>query len=300
MSEAAGKERISVVVPCHNYGRYLAEAVASIAAQSRAADEVVIIDDGSSDDSKAVMDALAAADPRLVTLHRHPARGPAATFNDGVRASSGDLVVILSADDRLSPDYLERLEAELADPGVWFAYAGEHLFGAVEQVRPVRPFDRHRFTRENMVNGSAMMRRSAFDAAGGFREDFDSLGLEDWEFWAHVVELGGRGVPVEGCWLEYRRHPGGSRNDFTPLADLRVHLRLWRLHPRLFRARDVAGWFVESAVPEGLTPPEALPQIRPLSRRPPSTGASIATAGRPEAFGRPGWPRPRPARRAPG
>ena len=239
--------KVSIVIPCHNYGRFLDEAFESVVAQTRAVDEVVIVDDGSSDQTRQIMESIADRHAGVVTVHRHPARGPARTFNDGVRATSGDLVVILSADDRLSPTYIEQMESAFRDDEVWFAYAGEHLFGAVELVRPVRPLELDRFRRENMVNGSAMVRRSAFEAAGGFREDLDGMGLEDWEFWAHLLELGGRGVPVEGCWLEYRRHPGGSRNDFSPLVDLRVHIKLSRLHPRLFPARVVVSWFLESA-----------------------------------------------------
>ncbi len=240
--------RISVVIPCHNYGRYLGEAFASVAAQTRPPDETIVINDGSTDETREVIGALAIEHPELAWFRRWPAKGPAATFNDGVRATTGDLVVILSADDRLSPAYLALLEAEFDDHGVWFAYAGEHLFGAIEQIRPVRAFDLRHFRRENMINGSAMVRRSAFDAAGGFREDFDATGLEDWEFWAHLIELGGRGAAVEGCWLDYRRHDGGSRNDFSPFTDLKVHVKLCRLHPGLFRWKDAAGWFVASAI----------------------------------------------------
>lgn len=98
--------RVSVVIPCHNYGRFLPEAVASVLAQTQPPDEVAIVDDGSTDDTPDVLRAIEGRVPGLVTLHRAPARGPAATFNDGVRATSGDLVVVLSAYDRVSPRYI--------------------------------------------------------------------------------------------------------------------------------------------------------------------------------------------------
>lgn len=230
---------ISVVIPCHNYGRYLPEAVASVDAQTRRADEIVIVDDGSSDDTGRTIEDLRACRPDLIAVSRSPARGAATTFNDAVRASHGDLVVILSADDRLSPQYLERLAGVLdADPALDFAYCEARLFGSVERTETAPPFDSRELARGNFINGSAMFRRKLFDRVGGFRTDFGAM--EDWEFWLHAVALGYRGRAVDGCWLEYRRHTNGSRNSITSATALRTRLRLWRLHPGAVRSEDVA------------------------------------------------------------
>src|SRR5439155_9739489 len=111
--------------PTHNYGHVLEDAVGSVERQTRHPDEIVIIDDGSTDKTPEVVAALQSRTPQIRALRREPARGAARTFNDGVRASTGELVVILSADDRLSPTYLEQMEAVLEDPDLSFAYAGE-------------------------------------------------------------------------------------------------------------------------------------------------------------------------------
>ena len=246
MPDAGQRHRISVVIPCHNYGRYLPEAVASVSAQTRPPDEVVIIDDGSTDDTPAVIAEISKAMPAVRSLSRSPARGPAQTFNDGIRASEGDLVMLLSADDRMSPAYLERMEEAFADPAVGFAYTEAHLFGAAEGVEAAPEFNERELMVENPYNGSGVFRRSLFDAAGGFRTDFDRLGLEDWEFWVHLVALGARGKRVHGCWLEYRRHETGSRNTMPRGRVLRAHLRVWSLHHPPMRMRDLARWAARS------------------------------------------------------
>ena len=230
---------ISVVIPCHDYGRFLGEAFASVERQTRRADEVVVVDDGSTDETPEVIRGLRERRPDLVVLSRSPARGAAETFNDGVRASHGDLVVVLSADDRMSPRYLELLESALEDPSVDFAYCEARRFGAAEDVEPAPAFHPRRLARGNFVNGSAMFRRSLFELVGGFRP---GLTWEDWEFWVHAVEHGLRGLAVEGCWLEYRRHEGGSRDTMGPLGALRAHLQVHRLHPAVVRRRDIAVW----------------------------------------------------------
>jgi len=239
--------RISVVVPCHDYGRFLAEAVASLTAQSRRPDEIVVVDDGSTDTTADVARALEGQVRGLHVLSRHPARGPAQTFNDGVRASTGNLVVILSADDRLSANYLELAEQTLSDPAVAFAYAEAHLFGAQSGVVAAPPFDRRELMRENLCNGSAMFRRDLFDELGGFRSDFDRLGLEDWEFWVNAVGRGAVGRPIAGCWIDYRRHSEGSRNTLARTRVLRAHLKVWRIHRDVMGVDDLWAWMARSA-----------------------------------------------------
>jgi O-antigen biosynthesis protein len=254
----AGRPLVSVVVPCHNYGRFLAEAVESIERQTRPADEVVVVDDGSTDETSEVVERLRRTlRTELVVVSRHPARGAAQTFNDGVLASRGDLVVILSADDRLSDRYLELTEEALADPEVTFAYAEARMFGVVDMVQPAPSFSARELARGNYVNGSAMFRRSLFDAVGGFKRD---LRWEDWEFWLHAVERGATGRPVPGCWLDYRRHPEGSRDTMTRWDALGCHFRLHALHPGIVRPSDIGVWLSRSLMRRlGLAPARSQP-----------------------------------------
>ena len=238
---------ISVVIRCHNYGRFLGEALSSVEAQTVSVDEVVVVNDGSTDETQAVLEDHRSRRPDLVVLERQPAQGPARSFNDGVARSSGDLVVALDADDRFSPDYVERLAAALLDPDVDFAYGGDSVFGAKHHRRPPKPFDRDELMVESYVNVSSMFRRWVFDATGGFRPEFDDIGLEDWEFWVHAVEQGAVGCAVEDAWLEYRRHAEGSRNTIRRRRALRAHLRVWRLHPRTVRIRHLIRWMARSA-----------------------------------------------------
>lgn len=239
--------RVTVVIPCHNYGRFLSEAFESTERQTRPADEIVIVDDASTDDTPAVISELVKRRPGVIALRHEQAKGPAGAFNAGIRAGTGDLVVILSADDRLSERYLELTEKALSDPEVGFAYTDEHFFGAVQGVKKAPPFDERELMRENPYNGTAMFRREMFEQLGGLRQDFDRIGLEDWEFWVHAVSRGWRGAAVEGCWLEYRRHESGSRNTMPRGRVLRAHLKVWRLHRDVMRLTDILAWLARSA-----------------------------------------------------
>ena len=236
------RPRITVIIPCHNYGRFLEEAFDSVLRQTRRADEIVVIDDGSDDDTSRVVERLRQLRPDLIAIRRTPARGTCITMNDGVRLSSGDLIVELSADDRLSERYLELSEGALLDnPGADFAYTDLHHFGAREFWFEVQPWNVRALCRENYVHGTSMFRRSLHERLGGFRTDFNRLGLADWEFWVNALASGRRGVPVQGCWLEYRRH-GESRNQLRVRSLVWAHLKVWWLHRDVVRARDVTAW----------------------------------------------------------
>lgn len=101
---------ISVLVSCHNYRELVVEAIDSALAQSLPPLEVIVIDDGSTDGSGEMLEARYAGHP-VVTVIRTPNRGQLATFVAAFRASRGDIVAFLDADDRWRPQYLERIAA---------------------------------------------------------------------------------------------------------------------------------------------------------------------------------------------
>jgi glycosyltransferase involved in cell wall biosynthesis len=206
---------------------------------------VVIIDDGSTDDTQAVLAELCAEHPVIQAVSRAPARGVAATRNDAIGMTTGDLIVNLDADDRLSPTYLEVLERAFVDPAVGFAYTPVQLFGAVSRWTR-HPWSEREEMRENVVSASAMFRRSLHEEVGGFSLRFERLGLEDWEFWVKCVRRGAAGCLVDGAHLEYRQHPGVSRNRIRFRRQLRVHVLMWWMHRPTVRFSDIVVWLGRS------------------------------------------------------
>lgn len=239
------RPRTSVVIRCHQQGRFLREAVASVNAQTRPPDSIVVVDDGSTDETAEVLAELVDNPVPIIIIERHPGRGPVASLNDGIEAAEGsELICPLDADDRLSPRYLElTLAALLADDGAGLAYGAVHAFGAENAVRPAAPFDLDRLMVENVAPISALFRRQMYAELGPFDPYFDRVGFEDWEYWVRAAVAGYRGVAVEGCWLEYRRHENASRNDVGLRRAVQARRRIWRKHRRALRPRHVMRWF---------------------------------------------------------
>lgn len=226
--------RVSVVIPCHNYGRFLGEALASVDEQDRAPDQIVICDDGSTDGSWDVVQALAAGRDDVVAYRHERAWGLIRTFNELVSRADGDLIVPLSADDRLGPHFIRRMEEDVYGRNLDFGYSDYRCFGAEDWYFTAPEMDVDRLARFNFITGTAAFRRSLFDAVGGYSAAFDRLGFEDYDFWLSAVERGLVGAKVPGCHLEWRRHPGGSRNTATRRDRVALRLKLLRHHPRFF------------------------------------------------------------------
>jgi glycosyltransferase involved in cell wall biosynthesis len=131
------RPRVSVVIPCYNYGHFLADCVRTVLDQPGVEMDVLIVDDASPDGSAAVARALAEADPRVRLLAHESNRGHIATYNEGLAAVDGDYVVLLSADDLVVPGALAQSAALMeANPGVGMVYGFAPTF--VDVPRPAR------------------------------------------------------------------------------------------------------------------------------------------------------------------
>jgi glycosyltransferase involved in cell wall biosynthesis len=136
--------RVSVVIPCFNYGHHLSEAVETVLAQTLQAFEIIIVDDGSTDDSATVAQGLIEAHPETsIRLISQPNSGsPGHSRNVGITAARAPYIVCLDADDMLALDYLERCAVTLdAHPEAAIAYGALQCFGDDTTLTDPREWD---------------------------------------------------------------------------------------------------------------------------------------------------------------
>lgn len=226
-----GPPLVSIIVICHNYGRFLREAVDSALAQTYPNCEVLVLDDGSTDDSLEV--ARSYGDE--VRVFTHPNMGIERTGNRGVEEARGELTAFLSADDRFEPTYIEELYGALkAVPEASYAYCRSQMFGADDRVLRAFPFSPYLIAmRTNYVNASALIWRADYLAVGGMSV-VGEMTMEDWDLWLRLIEHGKRGTFVRKPLLLWRRHEGGSRN----LTDARMRVAVARMHERHRKLRS--------------------------------------------------------------
>jgi glycosyltransferase involved in cell wall biosynthesis len=223
------RPRVSVVVPCHNYGTFLPAAVSSALDHEGVDVDVLIVDDASTDDSAAVAQRLAAEDERVDVLLHETNRGHIATYNDGLAKVSGDYVVLLSADDVLVPDSLTRAAALMdADPRLGLVYGHAPAFTDVVPVLDTRPRSwsvwepgawlppRVRRARNPVYTPSAMMRASALADAGGYDDRVPHAA--DMLLWYRTAATWGVGRVNNAAQALYRVH--GSNMHLTQFAGM--------------------------------------------------------------------------------
>lgn len=184
---------VSVVIPTYNSGPLLVEAVESVLAQAVPAAEILVVDDGSTDDTRRRMAAYAG---RVTYLHQDN-RGVSAARNRGVAEASGEFVAFLDGDDVWHPRKLElQMAAFAAAPGLGmigtgcFAWPSPEMPGVDDAPGAVAPTPvpwRRLVVRNAFATSSVVVRRAVLDAVGEF--DTALQGPEDFDFWIRMGEV---------------------------------------------------------------------------------------------------------------
>jgi len=220
---------VTVHVPCHDYGRYLDDALASLLAQTCTDWEAIVTDDASTDDTAAVM--ARHDDPRIRPVHHRENRGHLATYNEGLALATAPYFVILSADDRYHPEFLERALAVLdANPDVGLAFTdaehidetGEVIGIATTTLAPdvdwVREVSLEMMLHPFIPGGAVVARTAALRELGGF--DADLPHSTDTYLWRRLA-FRGPVAHVGGRLYQYRLH-GASMHTSTSWHELMV------------------------------------------------------------------------------
>ncbi|MDF1702259.1 MAG: glycosyltransferase [Planctomycetota bacterium] len=243
---------VSVVLPVYNAGAFLAEALQSLADQTYRDLEIVVHDDGSTDDSRAIAEGFAARDERFV-VQSAPNQGVAGAANAAVARARGDLLVRMDADDIAHPTRVAKLVAlAAAHPEVEVLASRARYFPRAEVGPGMLRYEAwldglldhaaiyaDRFVEYPLPHPTTAVRRSAYERVGGFRDgDFP----EDYDWFLRACAAGVRFAKHPDVLLDWRE--GGHR---TTKSDARYSLasfhalKVEHLVPRLEAAdREVA------------------------------------------------------------
>ena len=204
--------RVSVIIPTHNRAHLVCETIDSVLAQTDRDFEVIVVDDGSADDTPAV---LAAYGDRIRII-RQPNQGLSSARNAGIGAATGEFVAFLDSDDLWVPTKLEQQMARLdADPGLAWVYSDAEVFDSetgctshlTSQLGRLYQGDvlAHLILGSFIATPTPVVRRAIFDEMGAF---YDNKAVaEDWDMWLRIaarypIQL------VDKPLARYRLHAG--------------------------------------------------------------------------------------------
>jgi len=213
----------TIVIPCFNHGEYLDEAIMSVFNQTDPSFEVVVVDDGSTD--QATLQAIDALDWPRTRVIRQENRGLPAARNVGITAGRGRFVVPLDADDVLEPGFLSVLKATLEDnPQAAYVHCNGRYFSDLDAYWITRPFNPYQLLLSNSVIGCVLLRKAAWEAVGGY-DDAMVAGNEDWDLWLRLLEAGWGQVKEPQPLFRYRRAGiSMSIGTLARLEDARIEL----------------------------------------------------------------------------
>jgi len=237
-----GTPLVSIVIPTFNGASFIAQSLESVQSQTFQDFEVIIADDGSTDDTAVVARKFCAADARF-TLVQQDNRGVSAARNAAIERAQGEFIAFLDHDDLWLPGKLSRqLKLFQADLGANFSFTNYYYWDGRRDLsvryrdnQPLPEGDASsRLVYSNVYGMSTVVvRHETISATGGFNEGlFD--GCEDWDMWLRIAEHGFRACGTREPLTRYRRWSGNMSNHKLQMAenDVRVLERNFRATQR--------------------------------------------------------------------
>lgn len=205
---------VSIIIPCFNHGFYLKEAIDSVFASTYKQVEVIIVDDGSMDNTAEVAREIMRKHPNVFYFHQTN-HGPACARNIGISVAKGKYILPLDADDKISDHYIEKaLEAIKNNPKIKVVYCKAEYFGKKTGLWNLKEFSLKRLAIDNMIFSCALFRKEDWERAGGYSNELVG-GWEDWEFWISILKNGGKVLQLDYIGFFYRIHQFSRRKSTT-------------------------------------------------------------------------------------
>lgn len=193
--------RVTVVIPCYNHAQYLSDAIDSVVAQTYEDLEVIVVDDGSTQDLSPIKHKYY-REATWIQFIRQENKGLSAARNTGISRATGEWILPLDADDKIHRTFIEKAVNANSDiVSSWLKHFGK--MDATWRV-PANPSPES-FLSRNQINCCSLFRKSMWLHIGGYDEQMRD-GFEDYEFWIRATKAGYRVVVLQEPLFFYRKH----------------------------------------------------------------------------------------------
>lgn len=205
---------VSVIIPCYNSSKYIIETLDSVYQQTYRNIEVVIIDDGSKDNSVEIIQNYISskANFRLIIQEN---TGQSIARSNAVEKSNGEFLFFLDSDDKIEKTYIQKcIEAFEKDSNLGIVYAKAKYFDAKNSEWKLPEFNIKKFLLGNSIHISALIKREDFLKVGGF--DKNLTFYEDWDLFISIIKLGRKAHRINEFLFFYRQRK--EKNSITNLG----------------------------------------------------------------------------------
>lgn len=225
---------VSIVIPTYNSSKFLEETLKSALESNYPNFEIIVMDDGSTDSTKSILDLWANRFPEKIRVFHQCNQGPSIARNQGIHRASGEYILPLDSDDKIHRDYISlAVEKIESDPEIKVVYCEAEKFGSKNGFWRLKPFSLDKLALDNMIFISALFKKSDWKKTGGFDPRF-YYGWEDWEFWISMLKSGGKVEKLPMVGFYYRIREGSRRKSTNSIAKRLTIQLLNRKHPEFF------------------------------------------------------------------
>ncbi|MCB1246928.1 MAG: glycosyltransferase, partial [Acidimicrobiia bacterium] len=234
---------VSVIMPVYNKGTTLAASIDSLLSQTYQHFEIIVWDDGSTDDLTKTELAAVGSNPKVTVVYSEN-QGVIGARNAAMRLASGEFLMCLDPDDEVDPTYLEKAVLYLrTHPDVDIVYPWQAT-RALDEVWETQDLDPRTIADGNHVPVCAMFRRTVFETTGGFSAAMAD-GAEDWEFWTHAAAKGFVGRVIREPLFRYR-----YSDDPTESRDAAARDKLGAIWKRIKTLHPTVEWLPRLTKPD--------------------------------------------------
>ena len=225
--------KITVIIPCYNQGEYIAECLGSVIEQTFTDWEAIVVNDGSIDNSLAIIEEYAKKDKRIKILNQTN-QGVIVARNNAIKEAKGEFIYPLDGDDKIAPECLELLYKAFLDGKGDVVYSEVEYFGNKSGIMLLKNPTKFNMLKSNCLTISALFKKSDALKYGGYDPKMKD-GLEDWEFWFNFLCGNKKFYKVHEVLFFYRQSVSSRNNsfDFIKMLELRNYIfnkhNLWAM-----------------------------------------------------------------------
>lgn len=228
---------VSIIIPAYNAAQFIGQTLESILADTYTSIEIIVVNDGSKDDTQKIVASYAAKDSRIIIINQNNG-GVCRARNHGIEKSKGKYILPVDADDILLPGFITwAVQAMEANDQIKVAIPKAEFFGARSGPWKLKVFSQNLLARKNMIPATSLYRKNDWERCGGYYEELQAR--EDWEFWISILKDGGEVVTSPELGLKYRIHQSSKRTADRKLKKQVINA-LNERHPEFFQ-RELGG-----------------------------------------------------------
>lgn len=227
-------KKISIIIPCYKYAHYLKECIESVRKQTYPNIEVIVVSDGSPDNTMEVAKELG------VTAYEKPNGGLSSARNYGIERATGEFIMCLDADDRLTPGAIEEHMALIEDDTTLAQCALMEFQDRHNCFLPSKESGLVRVMQANSIFCNAVFSKKLWEKVGGFDEgETIRLGYEDWEFWIRCLAAGANLRTSDYIALRYRIHGKNMTSETSHPNAQKLYRYIYDKHRALYNEHGV-------------------------------------------------------------